>query len=75
MQIKLTKGAERKLVAVLGETKTGVYYPALHPVSGNRTVYVSNSGMATASPHTLQALATRIGHTPIYEGDSITVEF
>jgi len=73
--IKLTRGPERKLVAVIGETKTGIYYPMLHPVAEARSVYVSNSGLTQITPHSIQALSLKIGHIPVYEGDSIMLEF
>lgn len=73
--IKITKGPERKLIAVLGETKTGIYYPVLHPEPGFRSVYVSITGTAASCKDTIEALARMIGHTPIYEGDSITLQF
>lgn len=73
--IKHTKGLERKLVAVMGESKTGIYYPALHPSKDMRSVYVSSTGTAQPSPQTIEALSRMLGLTPIYEGDSITFQF
>jgi hypothetical protein len=75
MSIKHTKGPQRKLVAVLGETKTGIYYPALTPAPMMRSVYVSASGTAVPCEHTLEALAGMRMHTPIHEGDTITFQF
>lgn len=74
-EIKHTKGPERKLVAVLGETKMGIYYPLIHPEAGFRSVYVSNTGTCRLSDLTIEALSRKAGHTPIHEGDTLTFTF
>ena len=73
--IKHTKGSERKLIGVLGETKAGIYYPMTFPTADCQSVYISNGGQATPSHMTIGALSWLPGHTPIYEGDTITIQF
>jgi hypothetical protein len=63
----------RKLVAIISEEDRGVYLPG---EDAKNTFYISSVGKVSMYGHvSLKDLTKDDQNTPIYEGDSITLQF
>lgn len=65
-----TETPKRKLVAVIGARDEGVFLRA-----GNKSYYLDSDGLKTDTSGPLESLLFSGNRTPVYEGDSITIQF
>jgi len=67
---------ERRLVAVLGnliDEKRGIFTPSgYYP---DRCIYLDPNGLSSGRGFSLEYIAKDKGRIPVYEGDTVTIEF
>jgi hypothetical protein len=73
MKIIHNKNApDRKLVAVIGATGLGFF---VRSADTSYSYYIDEKGRSISQEKTLETLLEAGGRAPVYEGDSLTLQF
>lgn len=68
-------GRNRKLVAVLATDGVGIWFRDSADFSKSRLLFKTTNRVGTLSSHSLEHLSEDPTRMPIYEGDTVTIQF